>query len=266
MLGGMSSREWALSACGIYYINIARNWCTCTENLKGCLYKSTTGRFRYILRVLEDISENSGCPAGAGKIYKTSDSNKNEWLRLTAGLRSMRDHVDHKFAIFRVECETRPCIYASLLSAWGAPIQAPGDFCVLQVQMDRDKGEKHQKIFFCLRYARSWTQIFYKRSRFCWNSKSTVCWPHVKIRSYLLSIYRWSHGSAKIYTSLYRVSTLRPLSASQHKTRVQFGIPTNNTVQIQKLGKDVSCLQGKHSTMIELVKKRMWSASALHKS
>jgi len=32
-------------------------------------------------------------------------------LRLTAGLRSMRDHVDHNvgnlFAIFRVECETR---------------------------------------------------------------------------------------------------------------------------------------------------------------
>jgi len=45
---------------------------------------------------------------------------------------------------------------------------------------------------------------------------------------------------------------IRPLLASQHETRVQFGIPTNNAIQIQKvllgLGKD-----GEHS-MIELVK------------
>jgi len=41
-------------------------------------------------------------------------------------------------------------------------------------------------------------------------------------------------GSAKIQ-SLYRVSTIRPLLASQHETRVQFGIPTNNAVQIQKI-------------------------------
>ena len=62
---------------------------------------------------------------------------------------------------------------------------------------------------------------------------------------------------------------LRPLLASQHETRVQFGILTNNAVQIQKLGKDVSCFQGKHySTMIELVKSacNRDSASALHKS
>ena len=160
-----------------------------------------------------------------------------------------RDHVDHKFAIFRVECETRQCIYASLLSAWGAPIHAPGDFCVLQVQVDRDKGENHQKFFFCLRYARSWTQIYLQAiAWFCWNSKSVPC---VENQELLLSMYKWSHGSAKIQ-SLYRVSTIRPLLASQHETRVQFGIPTNNAVQIQKvllgLGKD-----GEHS-MIESAK------------
>ena len=103
-----------------------------------------------------------------------------------------------------------------------ASIHAPGDFCVLQVQVDRDTGENHQKIFFCLHYARSWTQIYLQAITWFWNLKSVPC---VENQELLLSMHKWSHGSAKIQ-SLYRVSTIRPLLASQHETRVQFGIPT----------------------------------------
>ena len=107
------------------------------------------------------------------------------WVRLTAGLRSMRDH---KFAIFRlgVECETQQCIYASLLSAWGASIHAPGDFCVLQVQVDRDKGENHQKIFFCslcLKFKLNPNIFTSDRMVLLKFEVCTMCRLHVKIKS-----------------------------------------------------------------------------------
>ena len=143
----------------------------------------------------------------------------------------------------------------SLLSAWGAPIHAPGDFCVLQVQVDRN----HEKIFFGLHYAWSWTQIrehkkqhlkyyIYKQSHGSAEIRSLY---HVLTASQnqelLLSIYKWSHGSAKIQ-SLYRMSTLRALLASQHETCSVQNSHQQRRSNSEGTPKNVSCFQGEHST------------------
>ena len=133
----------------------------------------------------------------------------------------------------------------SLLSTWGAPIHAPGDFCVFQVQVDGN----HEKIFFLSSLwlklnPNTWTQeaALYLQAItwFCWNSKSVPCVDRVR----LLSIYKWSHGSAKIQ----RMSTLRALLASQHETRSVQNSGQQRRSNSEGTPKDVSCFQGEHST------------------
>jgi len=74
----------------------------------------------------------------------------------------------------------------------------------------------------------------------------TMCWPRVKIRSY--SAFTSDRMVLLKFKSLYRMSTLRALLASQLETRSVQNSYQQRRSNSEGTPKDVSCFQGEHST------------------
>jgi len=109
-----------------------------------------------------------------------------------------------------------------------------------------------RKYFFCLHYGWSWTQIReHKKQHYIYKQLH----GSVEIRSLYHVLTAWGYSAFTSdrmvllkFKSLYRMSMLRALLASQHETRSVQNSGQQRRSNSEGTPKDVSCFQGENST------------------